>query len=488
MKRPELADEIERAADEVKAENKKILQELGDKVQHDAKNAFEFVSEHDSIIRYVPELGEWLTYDGKRWVIDTKGVAVLDAVTQRHRVESIAEWKKAIEQQDTKKKSQQIQRAKRLGNIGSIQAVVTLARADQRIVARYEHLDANLWLLNVANGIVNLQNGELQPHDPKQLMTKLANVEYDENAECPQWQQFLDRIIPDTENQDFIQHFIGSCLTGEIRDQYLVLFIGGGANGKSVFVEVIREMLNDYAAIIEPGDLVVTRNEPHPTSRLKLMGARFATCNEVEGNARLSDVKVKRLTGGDTLTGRGMGKDFIDFKPTFKPILIANHKPPMQEQDEGIRRRLIVFPFNVTIPSHERNPDLKQQLLKELPGILAWAVRGCLAWNQAGRLNLPFDVENATRGYIDDNDTVQAFINECCQLDPKAKETKGDFHKAYSLWCERSGVTAKNTNAVSRQLKPKFGEVGGKARSWLGVKVLAEHRENAQYEMNDDLW
>jgi len=134
------------------------------------------------------------------------------------------------------------------------------------------------------------------------------------------------------------------------------------------------------------------------------------------------------------------------------------------------------------------NPDLKQQLLKELPGVLAWAVRGCLAWNQAGRLNLPFDVENATRGYIDDNDTVQAFLDECCQLDPKAKETKGDFHKAYSLWCERSGVTAKHTNAVSRQLKTKFGEVGGKARSWLGVKVLTEHREHAQYEMNGDLW
>jgi putative DNA primase/helicase len=458
------------------------------KVEHDAQNAYEFVSEHGTNIRFVPELGEWLTYDGKRWVIDTKGVGVLNMVTQRHRVESIAEWKQAIQQQDTKKKTQQIQRAKRLGNIGSIQAVVTLARADQRIIARHDQLDANAWLLNVENGIVNLRNGQLQQHDPSQLMTKMASVEYNENAECPQWQQFLDRIIPDTEVQDFIQHFVGSCLTGEIRDQYLVLFIGGGANGKSVFVEVIREMLNDYAAIIEPGDLVVTRNEPHPTSRLKLMGARFATCNEVEGNARLSDVKVKRLTGGDTLTGRGMGKDFIDFKPTFKPVLIANHKPPMQEQDEGIRRRLVVVPFNVTIPSHERNPDLKQQLLKELPGILAWAVRGCLAWNQDGRLIQPNDVENATFNYLQDNDTVQAFLDECCQLDPKAKETKGDFHKAYALWCERSGVTAKTTNAVSRQLKTKFGEVGGKARSWLGVKVLTEHREHAQYEMNDELW
>ena len=453
-------------------------------VEHDAQNAYDFVTDHGDSIRYCPDLSEWFIYDGKRWVIDTKGVTVLNLVTDRHRVESVASFKKALVESDKKLKESFNQRAKRLGGVGSIQAVVTLARADRRIVIRHESLDLDNWLLNTQNGIVNLRNGQLQQHDPTQLITKIASVEFDSEAECPTWHKFLDRILPDTEVQDFVQRFIGSCLTGEQRDQILILLIGSGANGKSVFVEVIRELLNDYAAIIEPSDLVVTRNEPHPTSRLKLRGARFATCNEIEGNAKLSDVKVKRMTGGDTLTGRGMGKDFVEFKPTFKPILIANHKPPMQEQDEGIRRRLVLVPFNVTIPNHERNPDLKQQLVAELQGVLAWAVRGCLAWKQDGRLIQPHDIENATLNYLQDNDTVQAFLDECCQVDPQAKETKGDFHTAYSLWCQRSGITAKTSNAVSRQLKSRFGEVGGKARSWLGVKVRAEHREHAQHELD----
>jgi len=460
-------------------EVKKAEKAVSPDAEHDAENARRFIERSGHLVRYCPELREWLAYDGRRWQIDRDQVNVGELAKQSNLELSEAlllKAKKASQKTRQKLKGQ----ANRLGSIGSIQAVIKLARTDKRILIKLEQLDAESYALNCLNGIANLRNGQLEPHDPARLITKLANVEFDPNAEALRWHEHLDTIIPEAETQDYFQRHVGSCLSADITDQKLHLWIGSGANGKSVTVEVIRELMGDYAAIIEPELFIETKNTPHPTSLMKLIGARFATCNEIEGNAKLSEVKVKRLTGGDKLQARSMGKDFVEFNPTFKPILIANSRPTIQETDAAIQRRLVIIPFNVTIPVDNRDPNLKAQLLTELAGILAWAVEGCLAWQSDGRLIAPLEVENATECYFDENDSVQAFIDDACLTGKSESVGKGDFYDAYVEWCNKSAIPTKTKNVVSRQLKRQFTSLKSGTRVWGGVSVKSEHRKNAE--------
>jgi len=448
--------------------------------QHDAENARQFIERSGHLVRYCSELRKWLAYDGRHWQIDRDQVNVGELAKQSNLELSEALLLKAKKASQKTRRSKLTRQANWLGSIGSIQAVIKLARTDKRILIKLEQLDAEPYALNCLNGIVNLRSGLLEPHDPARLITKLANGEFDPNAEAVRWREHLDTIIPDAATQDYFQRHVGSCLSADITDQKLHQWIGSGANGKSVTVEVIRHLMGDYAAIIEPELFIETKNTPHPTSLMKLIGARFATCNEIEGNAKLSEVKVKRLTGGDKLQARLMGKDFVEFNPTFKPILIANSRPTLQETDEAIRRRLVVIPFDVTIPAGDRDPNLKAQLLTELSGILAWAIEGCLAWQSDGGLIAPPEVDKATECYFDENDSVQAFIDDACLTGKSESVGKGDFYDAYVEWCNKSAIPTKTKNVVSRQLKRQFTSLKSGTRVWGGVSVKPEHRKNAE--------
>jgi len=448
--------------------------------EHDTENARQFIEGNFHRVRYCPELGEWFAYDGRRWQIDRDQVNVGELAKQSNLELSVALFAKAESAGEGTYRNKLKRLANRLGSVGSIQAVVKLARTDKRILVKLEQLDAEPYALNCLNGIVNLKSGQLEPHDPARLITKLANVEFDPNAEAKRWRQHLETIFPDAKTQDYFQRHVGSCLSADVNDQKLHQWIGGGANGKSVTVEVIRELMGDYAAIIESEQFIDTRNAPHPTSLMKLMGARFATCNEIEGNAKLSEVKVKRLTGGDRLQARSMGKDFVEFNPTFKPILIANSRPTIQETDEAIRRRLVVIPFDVTIPRGERDPNLKAKLVTELSGVLTWAIEGCQAWQRAGGLNAPLEVENATLCYFDENDSVQAFIDDACLTGKSEKVPKGELYEAYSEWCRKSAMDVKNVKVVNRELKRTFNEYKSGTRYWIGLTLKPEHRKNAE--------
>jgi len=207
----------------------------------------------------------------------------------------------------------------------------------------------------------------------------------------------------------------------------------------------------------------------------RLVGARFVSAVEAEGGKPLAEAMVKQLTGGDTVTARFLFKEFFEFTPVFKLWLAANSRPTVRGTDNGIWRRIRLVPFTVTIPPAERDRDLGRKLASELPGILAWAVRGCLQW-QADGLGVPADVEAATEAYRDAMDVLGGFITECCVVRPGAQVTSADLYSAYTAWCEGNGERPVTRRKMGLRLSERGFERrrgSGGRHTWTGVGLQA---------------
>lgn len=275
--------------------------------------------------------------------------------------------------------------------------VVSLSRPDLAILPAT--LDAHTWWLNVDNGTLDLRNGTLRPHERRDYLTQLCPVAYDPAAKCPTWLQFLETILGrDGDLVVYVQRLVGYCLTGSTREHVLPFLYGVGANGKSTFIGTLLAMLGSDYAIKAPSDLLLAKQDTHPTERADLFGKRLVACVEVEDGRRLAESLVKELTGGDRVRARRMREDFWEFPATHKIWLAANHKPTVRGIDLGIWRRIKLLPFTVVIPDDQQDKDLPVKLLDELPGILAWAVEGCRQWLVDG-LREPACVRSATGDY-----------------------------------------------------------------------------------------
>ncbi len=328
--------------------------------------------------------------------------------------------------------------------------------------------------MNVSNGTLDLRTGELRPHRREDWLTKITPIVYDPEASCPQWHAFLRCILAGRQDViDFLQRAIGYSLTGDTSEQCLFLLHGTGANGKSTFLEIARALLGDYAEQAEFSTFLHKDRDTVRNDLAKLRGARFVSAVEVEEGRRLSEVVVKQLTGGDTITARFLFKEFFDFKPGFKLWLAANHKPVIRGTDYAIWRRIHLVPFTVTIPREEQDKKLPAKLKKELPGILAWAVKGCLAWQQDGQLVAPGAVEAATTAYRAEMDLIGGFLDECCVQQENAHAEASDLYNAYRVW---SGDKITTQTAFGRRLGER-GFVRGRNTVtghiiWRGIGLL----------------
>ena len=213
---------------------------------------------------------------------------------------------------------------------------------------------------------------------------------------------------------------------------------GQGSNGKSTLMEVIEEMMGDYAQHTPASTFMVQRGDQIRNDIARLQGARLVVATETETAKRLSESLVKSLTGGDSVTARFLHKEFFQFKPQFTPFLMTNHKPLIYGVDHAIWRRVKLIPFTVTIPDEEQDKELPEKLRKELPAILSWAVMGCLEWQQVG-LKEPTEVTVATEAYRSEMDVLGEFFEECCVIDKMAETPSKDLYKAYTDWCGRTG-------------------------------------------------
>jgi len=430
----------------------------------DVGNAERLVAQHGDQIRYVPTWGQWLCWDGSRWVPDPGGVRVMDLATDvprqllKHVPDLHGDERKALVRWGTASEK-----------ASGIDAMVRLARPCVQV--DHAELDADPWTFNVENCTLDLRAGQVVDHDPERLMTKVAKVRYDPDATAPTWDAFLARIMPDPDLRDFLQLAVGYSLTGMVGEQVLFLLVGDGANGKSTFVATITRLLGGYAATAPKDLLLATRYEPHPTGMTVLHGARFVSAVETEAGSRLAEAQVKQLTGGDTITARRMRQDHWQFEPTHKLWLAANHTPRIAGEDHAIWRRIRLVPFTQTIPPDEQDSALPDKLKAELPGILNWAVEGCLRWQDTG-LTIPTAVAEAVAEYRADQDWFQRFVDDKeLVVGDGGWLPAAEITEMYRRWCSDNNELQIGGKAFGQRLRSR-GCVDQKrngTRGWSGV-------------------
>lgn len=437
----------------------------------DIGNAERLVDKHGDIIRHCHLWGKWLIWNGKQWAVDDSGkiLSLAKEVAKRIFLEA-----QGVADDDLKESIQKW--SHKSEGEGRLNSMVSLARSELGIPIRPDDLDSNLFYLNCLNGTIDLQSGELLPHQQAHYNTKMIPVEYNPDAQCPKWIEFLEDIF--NWNYDiinFARRAVGYSLTGKTSEQCLFLLHGSGENGKSTFITAIKTLFGDYAQNANFDTFLLKNKESVNNDIARMKGARFISAIETEGEKRLSETIVKQLTGQDTITARFLFAEFFEFMPQLKIWLACNHKPVIRGTDHAIWRRIKLIPFGVTIPPEKRDGNLDVKLRAELPGILAWAVQGCLDWQKNG-LQTPDEVKAATNEYRSEMDVLQGFIDDCIEraVSPDIKLSAGQLYTAYKNWCEANGEHVLTNKVFGRRFAEKgFEKKLSSGNWWPGIRLKA---------------
>jgi len=436
----------------------------------DVANARRFVTAHGHRFRYFARARRWLTYADGVWTEDP------DRIEARAAAEQVARdmLTEAARDPDRDRAKALAQEARRTMTARRLDAMLDVA--EPHLAVRADQLDADPWLLNVANGVVDLRTGDLLEHDPSHLLTRQTRAAYQPDEDAPTWQRFLDQVQPDEQVRTFLARLAGAALVGKQLDHVLPIAYGTGANGKSTFYGALGGVLGTYAGKLDVGVLVGrTSDRGGATPELMtLRGLRLAVADEPDAGSRLKEAHVKALTGGDRVVARPLYGDPVEFDPSHLLTIVTNHQPEVSGTDDGIWRRLVLVPWTVSIPTGDQDRDLPAKLAAEADGILRWAVAGCLDWQRDG-LNLPEQVRAATSQYRAAQDHVAAFLEDCCLLSATVAVPNGQLRDAYEAWCAQEGVTPLNATVFGSQLTDRglpAGKSSGK-RVRKGVGLLA---------------
>lgn len=409
--------------------------------------------------RYVAAWGRWLTWTGRRWNEDI-------VLHVQHLVRGIC--RSAAARADSPRLKA------RLASASTISAVERIARSDPKHAATVDEWDADIWLLNTVDGVVNLKTGAMRAHDSKDRMTKITTAT--PRGQCTLWLSFLDQVTGgDHDLQAYLQRVAGYCLTGSTQEHAMFFLYGTGSNGKSVFVNTLVTILGDYAANAPMETFMDNRNDRHPTDLAGLRGARVVTATETEQGRRWNESRIKEITGGDRITARFMHRDNFTYPPTYKLFMSGNHKPAIRNVDEAMRRRMHLIPFEVTIPRERRDRQLQEKLLKERDGILAWALEGCMQWQRMG-LCPPQSVQDATSEYFEGEDAMGRWIEERCVLSANAKSLTAELFNDWKQWADGAGefVGSQRRFAdllITRGTEKWRNSVGLRGFRGIGLKV-----------------
>jgi len=401
-------------------------------------------------LRYVREWRSWLSWGGRRWQQD-------DGLAASHVAKQVSDnlWRE-LSELPPERRGQVLNFVKAASSARGIEAAVRLARSEPQVVVSADELNRHHYLLNVANGTIDLATAEMRAHSPADLLTHVASVTFDPNAGAPNWRRFISEVTDgDEELARFLQRSAGLALSGDVTEQVLWLHHGEGRNGKSTFLNVLVELLGTYAGPAPMEMLLVRRGlgREVETQFAALAGKRLVTTVEADSGVRFSEATVKLLTGGDTVLARRLYEDAWPLKPSWKLHVAANHKPAVAGRDEGIWRRLMLTPWLRRFEGSADDKRLKEKLLAELPGILNWCLAGFIQWREGGGLRPPVQVTVATAGYREENDAIGTWAEECCVREANAVAEAGRLYSSYRAWAEERGEHPMTATAFGRELE-----------------------------------
>jgi putative DNA primase/helicase len=394
----------------------------------EAGAAERFARLHGGQVRYDHHQQRWLLWDLHRWQPDANaGVIRLTLLFARA-------WQRdALDYQDRTRRHEAVKFAMRLERRDGLTNLLALARALRPIADSGRDWDVDRWLLGVPNGVVDLRTGMIRHGDPTDRITMNTAVDYQPAAACPRWERFIAEVFNnDIDLIAFMHRAIGYSLCGDTSEQCLFLLYGTGSNGKGTLTNTLKRILGDYAWNMPFATIEMRDRCAIPNDLAALVNRRFVTASETNDGTRLNELRVKTLTGCDPLTARFLHGEFFTFEPIAKFWLSVNHKPIVRDDSFGFWRRLRLIPFMKAFPV---NATLAAELDSEAEGILAWAIRGCLAWQQQG-LDPPAVVRQATAEYETDSDPLGGFLEEACERDTASEVHAKELYEDYRRWAD----------------------------------------------------
>jgi len=506
-----IADEPEREP-RLQLSAQELLEECASLPETDIGNANRLLTRYGDRILFVARVG-WHGYDGKRWKEDEDGSVVrplaqrtaefiddeailLDAMPEEQTaiedgriaaaelkdmgrpdkkwtVEQLDKYA-ALEDRVNAMREANKERAGRMSSrhshaksaAGTTKINNMLTEAAPHCAKMVNDLNLDLYAVNTFSGTLRFiradEEGRVRwrvrqdKHDPRDYITKLAKVSFDPEAQAPEFDRFFKRVMPDVEMRRFLQRFMGYCLLGLTTEQCLLFFYGAGRNGKSTFVDLMVDALNDYAVSLSidsfAGDSRKGGGEATP-DLARLPGARLVSASEPEMGTKLKDALIKTLTGGDKISVRRLHQDFFELIPQFKIILQGNHKPIITDDSDGIWRRVMLIFWEIQIPKEEVDPELPKKLRREMDGVFAWMVAGALDYLTMG-LRPPEKVLAATEEYRQESDPLGAFLRGGCEITGSEEDTATpeDLYIGYSNFARLEGLPDFKASTFSRRL------------------------------------
>lgn len=457
----------------------------------DTGNAQRLYDKYGKYIRYSYNRKKWYFWTGRQWTLDEMGEVkkLADDICEDLKREA---WK--IQDEDLQEAAFKF--AKTTSNSTRKEAMIKECQHIKDIPASPDDFDAYPDYLNSQNGIINLRNAELMPHDPNFMMSKACNSDYDiKKAKPTLWLKFLDDVTDgDKRLQDYIQRSIGYSISGSNSEQCAYFLYGMGNNGKSTFLDTIADLLGSYAMNVQPDTLMLqsrlgSSGGGANSDIARLKSARFITCEEPTEGMRLNEGLLKQLTGGSKVTARHLYGDEFEFTPEFKIWIATNHKPVIRGTDFGIWRRIKLIPFEVNIPKEKVDKNLKYKLRQEFPQILAWAVEGCMKW-QAEGLDEPECVLEATKEYKKEMDLIAGFVEQCIIVDYSAGNIMAsDLFGVYSKWAKQNNEwemsSKKFFTEVAKKLPDKYRTSKGTFYGKIRLTEYAQGLVGKQYNADD---
>jgi len=434
----------------------------------DAQLSDIFARDYKNKVRFCHETSCWFVWNEKQWSPDICGEVI------GHAEECV---KKQIAQYAQTAQTVELKKVLSCLSTGKFRSIVSLAESKMPI--KKSEFNANPWLFNCKNGVLNLKTGELIPHSPDQLLSFMANVDFNPDEDCPVFKAFIHQIMLGKEELiSYLQRAAGYTLTGDTSEQCFFLLMGDGKNGKTTLLELMRHILGDYARTVGAKTLMISNTEHIPSDIALLEGKRYAPCSETSSMQRLNEARVKALTGGDQIEARRRYADEYNYNPQFKLWVATNSTPTIKGTDEGIWRRIHKIPFELRLESAQVNKRLLDDLKKEVSGVLNWLFEGCKQWQKMGGLMPPDVVKNATAAYRAEMDTVLDFASDCLKKVAGTSILNPQMYATFSKWYyDNVGDNHLPTHKdMTQRLKQAgYNLKGGKSRKWVDVAFREEN-------------